>query len=228
MSLEVALQYNFDDLEIRALKLALLWEKICKLEIPDYRYARMPKGDPRKSMLFRYCRKLAKETYGLLPDDQYKFYILAQIRMLKNLSDGKVHALIEPMCLCGEKAWIRWKIWKSNFEKEARKLSNRGTVDDIKIINTKVVSELKRTRNFLEANFGKDYTEKHIKTAYAKNDLIKWFSFSKISPFYVILSIVSDLCPNIESTFSFDVGFYKNSIDDNARAAFNKLFPNRY
>lgn len=227
MNLDIALQYNFDDLEVRALKLALLWEKTIMAEVPGYRTAKLPKGDPRKSILFRYCRKLAIETYGLLPDNEYKFYVLAQITTLKSISDGKVHAMIEPQCLCGPKAWIRWLMWKGKFNKQVKKISNAGDTSDIKAINTKINIELKRTRNFLETNFGKDYTNKEIKSAYDSGDLIKWLAFSKVSPYYIVLSpFIAQLSNNLEKDFSIDAEFYNKSVNEGVKTLFKEMFGN--
>ena len=108
--LEAILHYQMPPLEAKAYKLALLWQDATAKEYPEYNHIRLrKKGDPRKSLLFKYCYKLARETQGLIPDEQYPLYILAQLHILKHIATDNLHARIGPEILCGEKAWWRWK-----------------------------------------------------------------------------------------------------------------------
>ncbi len=71
--LEPVFEWNMTQLEAKAFKLALMWDKLSKQELPNYKHAKFKKkGDPRKSMLFKYCYKLAKETNGLMEDYEYR------------------------------------------------------------------------------------------------------------------------------------------------------------
>ena len=111
--LERILKYDMSPEEAKAYKLCLLWDSICQKEMPNYKFSKSKaSGDPRKSLLFRYCYKLLKETKGLIGDKDYRLYITAQIHVLCSITDGEVHALISPQCLTGDKAWRRWKLWK--------------------------------------------------------------------------------------------------------------------
>lgn len=226
MRLDAILQYNMNELETKAYKVCLLWLEVMDKELPDYHKTRLPKGDPRKSLLFKYCYKLVRETNGLIPDDQYKFYVLAQIRSLKMISDGKVHALIEPGCLVGEKAWRRWKLWKYRFEKQLTKISNEGEIKDIKAVDSQILAEFTRTKNFFTTNFGETFGPEDVKKFIENKDIIKWVAFSKVSPFYLLLSpLIKKSFSDIENSFSVDVDFYQNSITPEVETAFKEFFP---
>jgi len=230
VGLEQILEYNMNELEAKAFKCCLLWEDITKTELPDYRTTRLPrKGDPRKSLLFKNCYKLVRDTRGLIPDDMYQYYIRAQVTMLKSLSDGTIHALIEPGCLSGPKAWIRWKIWKNKFERQARKNNAAGDTSKITVLDSKVMSELTRTKNFFNTNFGENYEKEKIVEIINNKEIIKWSSFSKVSPFYLLLSpLIQKSFSDVEDSFSVDVDFYKKSITPDVEAVFKTMFSNEF
>jgi len=61
--LELIIKYKMNDMESKAYKIALIWQEECRKEIPNEQYIRLKKNsDPRKSILFKHCYKLAKET----------------------------------------------------------------------------------------------------------------------------------------------------------------------
>ena len=223
--LDAILQYNMNELETKAYKVCLLWQEIMDVELPDYHKNRLPKGDPRKSLIFKYCYKLVRETQGLIPDNQYRFYVLAQIRSLQLMSDGKVHALIEPGCLVGEKAWRRWKIWKYRFEKEAVQTTNKGDTTEIKAVDSSILAEFQRTKNFFTTNFGENYGKADVQKSIENKDIIRWAAFSKVSPYYLILSpLIKSKFSDIENSFSIDVDFYKRAITPDVEAVFKEMF----
>ena len=110
--------YNLKPLEAIAYKIALLWLEVSRKELPNYRFGRdgVGGGDPRKSHLFKICHKLVNDTNGRIELHDYRLYIAAQIQTLKEISDGKIHALIGPECLVGERAWNRWIMWKEKLD----------------------------------------------------------------------------------------------------------------
>ncbi|RDJ35375.1 MAG: hypothetical protein DWQ19_11205 [Crenarchaeota archaeon] len=223
IDLEAILKYEMTEIEAKAYKLCLLWQEIMDQELPDYHKNRLPKGDPRKSLIFKYCYKLARETQGLIPDSQYRLYILAQIQSLRLISDGTVHALIEPGCLVGDKAWRRWKIWKRKFD---RKYEVLNPSVDIQTTQESAINELKRTRNFYIANFSEDYGKKEVEKIIRNKDIIKWVAFSKVSPFYLALSpLIKNHFNDIENSFSVDIEFYQKQITSEIQDIFVEMFP---
>lgn len=229
MGLEAILDWNMNDLEAKAYKLCLIWEKTIARELPNYHTAKLPqKGDPRKSVLFRYCYKLARETQGLIPDTDYKLYIFAQIYTLKNISDGTVHALIEPACLVGDKAWYRWKYWKNQFEKFKQKQLNQGDTSQLSASETHVLNELRKTKEFLSKQI--DNLNYHAMEALINSpDFIKWVSFSKVSPYYLIISpIVKNIIPDLDKVFAVEESLYLKSINNNIIIEFKKMFEHEF
>ena len=150
--LELIIKYKMNDLEATAFKLTLLYEELCKKEFPNERHVKISKDkDPRKTTLFKYCYKLARETKGLFKEKDYKLYILAQLQILRLAKEGNIHALIEPQILVGEKAWKRWKIWKRIYDKKINKIKNSQELG-IVTSESKIKIELKSTLLFLKKN----------------------------------------------------------------------------
>jgi hypothetical protein len=219
--LEPILQYRMTDLEAKAYKITLLWEQITRRELPDYLHQRIGrKGDPRKTALFKYCYKLVTETKDQIADNQYKLYVLAQVQMMKVLSNGDIHALVTPGILVGEKAWVRWQIWKKKFEKVCK---DRQDVKQEQENKFHVLAALKSSHEFLLDKLGK-IDPITIGEAFSDKRIIRWVNTEKISPYYILL------CPDIQkilkddfSIFNFDLDVYKSSITNDIEEAFKKL-----
>lgn len=174
--LDPIIRYSMDEMEAKAFKIALMWQEECSHQLKGEKFEKVLKGrDPRKSNLFKYCYKMAKETAGIVPDKDSRLYVRAQIQVLKAINDGKSHALIGPHCLVGEKAWKRWKVWKRIYEKRMGKSLTSEELG-IKAKESKIISDLEGTFKFLE---GKEYSS---------SDLERWALNGEISPFYAVLS----------------------------------------
>jgi len=225
MRLDAILQYGMNDIEAKAYKICIFWEDILNHECPGYRTERLSKGDPRKSFLFRCARKLINETQGLLPEDMYKYYVYAQITSLKNYSDGKIHALIEPPCLFGNTAWIRWKIWKAKFDKMKMKEEHLGTTNLIFQNEKQVISELQKTKEFLETKITIDVES--IEKSINDKSIQKWASFNKISPYFLIISkTIKNKIIDMENYFGFEPSLYRKSITTDIIEEYEKIFGN--
>lgn len=228
MSLELILEYNMPPLHAKAYKLCLIWEKVLDSQLPGEFRNRLPKkGDPRDSNIFRHCLKLVRETLGLIPDEEYKLYILAQVHILKNLTDGQVHALIGPGCLVGDPAWARWRVWKRKYERAVlqRNHNNDALVATIAATPGQVLSELQKTKKFLDEQLGAGYDKQKLVSAIKNKDFIKWASFGKLSPYYLILSpVVQDQFEDLDETFSFDVETCKKSLTPEILKQFKIMF----
>lgn len=224
--LQLILDYNMTPLEAKAYKIALLWEALCRKKFPDYSIMKLKKkGDPRKSHLFKYCYKLVRETLNIIDDKEYKLYLTAQLEVLKNLKYNDSHVLIEPNCIVGEKAWKRWKLWKRRYDKQMKKINSEEIVTPENRINDMLIL----THHFLTKRFGKTYEYKDIKESIETKMMPKWVIFSKVTPYYIILSpyikkYITEENGKFIDIISNDIDIYKNSITENVEEQFKKLF----
>lgn len=222
--LEPILKFKMNDMEAKAFKIALIWEEECKRELVDEKFVKLKKNsDPRKSTLFKYCYKLARETKGIIEESEIPLYVRAQIQILKSIRDGNVHALVEPHCLVGEKAWKRWKLWKYKFRK---KLNRNLDSEELGIFSkeSKVISELTNSLDFLKR---RDCIELS-KFLENKKNIKTWLGNGELSLFYAVVSpwiktIFGDL-----SELEFDVVYYRSSITPNAEKFFRENFSHEY
>lgn len=226
--LEAILKYNMSELEAKAYKIALLWQDFSQKEFPNYKHTKLRKnGDPRKSLLFKYCYKLIKETQGLIKDEEYRLYVLAQLQILKTVSYET--ARIDPHSLCGDKAWRRWKKWKRIYEQKKLEFDN-STIeksDELKASKSVIEKDLRKTKQFLTQRFGQTPSCQNIYQAMHDHTMIRWVIMDRISPYYLLLS------PCVKSTigdktlnefFLFDLDVYKKSIDDKVEKLFKEIF----
>lgn len=221
--LQPIFDYRMTRVEAKAFKMALMWEGLSAQEFPDYNHVKLRKsGDPRKSILFKYCWKLLQETKGLIDDGDYKRYILAQLQVAKTYWVG---GMIDPIILTGPKAWKRWKQWRYNYR---RKMSYDSTFDtEIHASSIKVLRDLVSTRKFLFEVY-KDIPE--FKDVHLDH-MVKWVNLSKVSPYYILLS------PFIEKKldgkdpqelFDIDLDVFKRSITDDIRGLFKIEFNHEF
>lgn len=223
---EITQKYKMTEQEIKAFKLCLLWEDCVTKECPGYKTRRITKGDPRKGILFRYCYKLAKETLGIIADNDYKNYIIAQLQILKSNTDGNVHALIDPQVLVGQQAWKRWLVWKKQFD---QKLTQVPVSEEVAITasEAKVLSELDRTKKYLISQYGSLPTVDQLERSLGDRSLVRWITLGKVSPYFAILSPILKKAlkgKTLEEVFMFDLSIYNSSITDQTKLYFNKEF----
>ena len=215
--LEPILIYKMTNAEAKAFKLSLLWEALAEKEYPNYKHVCLRKtGDPRKSLLFKYCFKLAQETKGLLEDKEYKNYITAQLHVYKSLVEQ--YARIDPIILVGKKAWKRWKFWKYRYERHKLLLETPGMI--IKACPMNIINELKLTQKFLFKKFeGPPEIEEFKK---AKDDMLVALVMSQISPYYALLSPLM-ACLEVEK-WPIDLEVYRPSITSDIEKIFKIEF----
>ena len=113
-------KYKFDSEEEAAYKLAQKWIELCLKYFPNYQHTHK-KGfnltaNPKKSIIFKICYKLLRETKGLIDSSEYLLYMRAQLEILKVQSQKNPMVSIEPACLVGDQAWKRWKLWKKKYD----------------------------------------------------------------------------------------------------------------
>lgn len=216
--LEPIIEYKMNDLEAKAYKIGLLWTYLVTKAFPNYKHSPgyPKKKDPRNSLLFKYCYKLLRETQGLIAEGEYKLYLKAQIDILKAIDINGIHPHISPQCLVGDKAWVRWKIWKKKFD-NVTKVSTKEDVGLNAISIENIKKELKQTKDFLFGRFEGQPEEQQIMMA--ARDIERWIGIGKISPYYAVLSPwIKKHCKSIK----IDLSLYP--ITPELTTWFNKVF----
>lgn len=188
----------------------------------SFRRNSMPRrGDPRKSNLFRNCWKLRRETRGLLEQTEYRNYIRANLFIIKSYSGH-----VEPNCITGDKAWIRYKVWKRRYD---AKIAEANCQIPVKPTTTdpRVFAEIDKTKKFLyEKCEGTPTFEKLIKfidMGYFK----LWVATGKISPYYLELSPVVLKSQNKQQLFSictFSESIMQEKITEEIKEYFKKEY----
>lgn len=222
--LEPIIRYRMDQVETKAYKIALMWQDECRREIPSEPYAKIsPGADPRKSLLFKYCFKLARETSGIVPDKDIQLYIRAQIQVLKSINDGKVHALIDPHCLVGDKAWKRWKFWKSRYDKAISKPSS-SPAGQIRQSEGKAKSDIESTLALLA---GRGCTDASSFMARSP-EIAGWIKAGELSGFYAALSPWVRRFVGDPSSLDFDYHYYRASTTPQIERFFRERFAHEF
>lgn len=220
--LEPIIKYKMNEMEAKAYKIALVWQDECKRELPKEQCVRLKlNSDPRKSTLFKYCYKLAKEMKGILQDNEIPLYVRAQLQVLKSIKEGGVHALIEPHCLVGEKAWKRWKFWKYRYNK---KLERTLTSDEARVSTkqSKIESEIKSSYSFLKKMGCLEFENMKLN----KEKIETWVNTGELSCFYIVLSPwISKL---IGDSLDVDKKYYRSSITPSIESTFRQLFTHEF
>lgn len=226
--LEAILDYEMDDLEAKAYKISLLWLDRSRKVFPEYQHTGMKKGDPRKSLIFKICYKLVRETQGILEDKDYALYVRAQLDVLRHINTGKGHPLIDANCLVGEKAWKRWKLWKRKYDAITAKPSEIPEAIGPGVV--KAIDGLERTKEFITKNLGANPSLEKYREAYLNKNLFRWANLGKISPYYLVISphIAAVMQPDDLKRLNFDPSVFKACITDQVMQKFQEMFPNEY
>lgn len=233
--LEAIIEYNMPADEAKAFKLVCLYLDLARKFIPNYQHPRMPKGDPRRSELFRYCYKLTKETADKLEDGEYKFYIKAQFDILRNIvfADGN-KPLISPSCLVGEKAWGRWLKWKQKYDKVVKFLDTKQQPQDQS--NVPPIHLLKKDLDKLKHFFYVRF-ERHDKVDITKSledgSIFQWVSLGRVPVYYLLLSPLAkkwlhDKKLDLMEQYSIDTKPFIAYISPDLQAHFDSVFAYEY
>lgn len=144
MDLDAVFQWKMTPVEAEVFKLACVWVRETSKMFPREDIPKLPvKGDPRKSYLFKHCWRFHREVRGLLKPDDVPLYIHAQLFAMKAYK-GRV----DPNILCGDKAWLRWKLWKRAYDEKVAERENLPPPPQIRNIPL-VAKELILTKKFL-------------------------------------------------------------------------------
>lgn len=222
--LEPIIRYKMDALESKAYKIALMWEEECRRELPGESFVRLKtNSDPRKSLLFKYCFKMARELNGIIKDSETALYIRAQIQVLKSIREGQVHALIDPHCLVGDKAWRRWKMWKYKYDK---RMSAPLKSEEVKISVSegKAKAEISSSFEFLSLMGCTEFENLKSK----RYDVHRWLKNGDISCFYALLSPWIRKIFGEGDEFEFDRLYYRASTTPALERFFRETFHHEF
>ncbi len=224
MRLDAIVDFEMTELESRAYKLSILWLDRSREMFPNYNHGKIKNTkDPRKSFLFKLCYKLVQRTQGLLEPSEYSLYVRSQLEILKHIKNGQTHALIDPNCLVGDKAWVRWKLWKRKYDTRNQIVTHT----DLGPSYNKITEGLKSTREFITKIFGATPNITDYQEALINKNLFKWIITGKISPYYLVMSpFISQIISHEElsTKINFDLLIYKNSITTESENKFFELF----
>lgn len=222
--LEPIIKYRMDATESKAYKIALIWEDECRRELRGESFAKIKRSaDPRKSLLFKYCFKMAKELNGIVGDPDIPLYIRAQIQILKSIRDGEVHALIEPQCLVGDKAWRRWRMWKFKYDKKMRSPLNASEVS-VSMSEGKAKAEILDSKGFLQRMGCDDFQVLESK----RGEMQRWVKNGDVSCFYVLLSPWVERIFGRDAEFEFDRLYYRAATTPSVDQFFREKFSHEF
>jgi hypothetical protein len=224
MNYDPIFAWNMTPTEMEAYKLAKIWENEAHKMCPNEKTPRLLKrGDPRKSHLFRCCWKMWRETKGLLQPDEYPLYIHAQLFCMKHFK-----GYVDPTCLAGDKAWIRWKVWKRKYDRKIAEKQN--TTLPIDIHNFPLIAkELLLTKKFLYERCDGDPCKEKIESFLSDGFLQMWIISGKISRYYLALSpYIKPHLERLERECSFDVLLVKERLTEDIERYFKEEFANEY
>lgn len=220
--MQAIFEWNMTPDEAKAFRAACIWEELCKRIFPDQRLAKLPdKGDPRKCNLFKHCWKLIRETRGLLDESSLKDYISANLHVLKTYN-----ARVEPNGICGDKAWVRYQVWKRLMEKKATHVE-ADTPPRPLVVNPKITKELDCTKRFLFEKFDGEPTFDKTKEAVDGPKMKYWVSSGKVSHYYLLLSPwikKMDALEKLAKGVGFDVTVYQANLNADLQEFFNREF----
>ena len=225
--LHLILDYDMDELQAKAFKVALLWEHFAPKEFPNYKISKLPKkGDPRKNnLLFKYRYKMVRDYKGLIEDGDLKLYVVAQLQILKAFEN----ALVTPNCLASANSWKRWEIWKKKYDK-INKQEIPQEVDEQPIaLPAKIKYELDNTKEFLLSKYEHIPTLEDLERNMSDGTLFRWVFLNKVSPYYIMLSeelqqAVKNKNKDITSYFKIDFGVYKNNITEDVKRYYKEIY----
>lgn len=221
-----AIYYSMEEVEAKAYRILTIWLERSRKMFPEYTHTRMKKGDPRKSTLFKWCYKLARETKGILDEEEYDLYVRAQLEILRVISKHTAHPNIDIQCLVGEKAWKRWKLWKAKYDTKTKIIEGKLPTAP----QTKVCFCLETTRNWFVRSFGGMPSYEKFQEQITNKNLFRWITFGKVSPYYLILSpyIAKAFPEGIKEAVDLDLEVYRSSITQGVTDRFRELFPNEF
>ena len=227
--LESILDYNLTDFEAKSVKIMYLYIESVQRIFPDF-HIRYPKGDPRKTYLFKVCYKLVRENLGTVVDADYPLYVIAQLDIIRrNTERFGSDAHISPICLVGEKAQKRWYVWKKIYDKKLNR--RQETAKDAGVdahSYEKVITTLKQDKQFLSDRLVV-LSKETLAQAVEGRAMLRWIATKQVSPYYGIMSSIlnnwlKEHTLTLDSVFNLDFNFYRPGITTEVQEFFNAFF----
>lgn len=223
--LDAIFEWNMSSAEAETYRIALIWEQEVEKIAPPYvknsewhRKNHLPKkGDPRKCLLFKHCWKFRRLTIGLLKEEEIRLYIVANLTVLK-----ANNAYMEANVLCGDQAWIRWKIWKRHFD---RKMAEETSSPPPPVAEDRVTRELLRTKRFIYEKCEGIVNQTTIDNLFNRGSIKLWIQQGKISIYYIMLSpFMKKYIQPLSKDCCFDPKLFLEKIDKQIERYFQYEF----
>jgi len=223
--LDAIFEWNMSPAEAETYRIALIWEQEVEKIAPPYtknsewyRKNHLPKkGDPRKCLLFKHCWKFRRLTIGLLKEEEIRLYIVANLTVLK-----ANNAYMEANVLCGDQAWIRWKIWKRHFD---RKMAEETSSPPPPVAEDRVTRELLRTKRFIYEKCEGTVNQTTINSLFNRGSIKLWVQQGKISIYYIMLSpFMKEHIQSLSKDCCFDPELFLEKIDKQIKNYFQYEF----
>ena len=231
-------EWNMSSIEASAFKLAIVYETEFLKTFPDadrdtyQRNTISKRTDPRKSNLFRYCWKLRRETRGLLEPEEFPLYIRANLAILKmnqakGQKAGKIY--IAPNALCGDKAWIRWKVYQRWYKNKLCDKNATPPPPSVSASDPKVISEIDRTKKFLFEKCEGEVTKEKLQKFAEGGQFRFWIMTGKISKYYIVLSpFMKEYKKALSEACEFDLVLIGNRATDAVKEYFRYEYGHEY
>lgn len=214
MEVDPVIRWKMNANETTVHRLAKLWESETNKLFPGNNYPKLPStGDPRKSYLFKVCWQLYRETKDVLKSNEYELYIHANLYIIKSCK-----GYVNPTVLCGEKAMVRYKLWKSWYKDV---LHERQEIDGV---DPKTAADLRKTKEFL---FEKCDGEPTVEKLKSLPDLHVAVGLGNISQAYAVYSPLVEragLLPQFEHYCMFSAELVRSKINEDTKKFLRELF----
>lgn len=229
--LESIIRWKMTDEEARTIHIMILFLNECKkLRQQNYpciaRVNTNIKGDPRKTLLFKHCWQLRRETKGLLTAEEYRLYIQGNFELIVR-NNGIIH----PGCINGDKAWIRYKIWRRLFKQKAAEIAAALNPPSAKGTDHALIAEIDRTKKFLFEKCDGEVTLEKLNDFIVSGFFRIWLEKGKVSPYYVVLSQYISKLNATENLLEYCMAsktYYEAKITDGMREYFKFEFSYEY
>jgi hypothetical protein len=148
---------------------------------------------------------------------------------MSSIRKGDSHPFITPACLAGDKAWKRWLLWKSKYDKVIETRSSTAVANTLNTHNEqKIKKDLWKTKQFFLAWFDR-LDANDIKQSLNDKNLFHWSSAGSVCGYYLAISpIVKEWLSknpiNLMKEFGIDMTMYENCGTPSVIEYFKKEF----